>query len=533
MCGIAGVFGNHAAQYDVRNMLLNISHRGESSYQAEIKQAAGFKFGTNRLAIVDEKMGQQPFSSPDGKVHCILNGEIYNHNELRENLQEHYSFKSSCDSEVVLAGYLYMGEEIFAHIQGMYAVAIYDSHKNTWYLARDHLGIKPLYYAFDADHCLFSSELKSFYGLNVDVIRDFPCGAVMKNRVFVKLGRNYRFDDANSGKWNDFDAVNVGIDKLKQAVSKMLPRTGETAACMLSGGVDSSSILTLMRYLHDGPIVAYTFYNKDASSSDDYDAAKIICEHLDVPLKVVTPTIYQLTDFYKKKGVWMTETYEPALVRNAVSYHFLSQQISDDGFKFAISGEGADEVLGGYDYFQLLPKNQIDQAIGHSLKQLNHTYLKMADRASMFATLEVRVPYLDEDWVTFNTDLPGEFRIRGSENKWLLRNLMSQMMPDIIRKRPKLGMNQGAGFGSNDPGKSIYYNAIFEYYKNSPEKMLADLKTLANYKNDYQIDESNPEEVFNFCRYVEHGFIRLEGSSQRPQLNTSHLTHEYGQVTVS
>lgn len=77
-----------------------------------------------------------------------------------------------------------------------------------------------------------------------------------------------------------------------------------------------------MRNLHEGPVVAYTFYNKDASSSDDYEAAKIICEHLDVPLRVVTPTHLQLTDFYKAKGVWMTETYEPALVRNAVSYHF-------------------------------------------------------------------------------------------------------------------------------------------------------------------------------------------------------------------
>jgi asparagine synthase (glutamine-hydrolysing) len=219
----------------------------------------------------------------------------------------------------------------------------------------------------------------------------------------------------------------------------------------------------------------------------------------------------------------MTETYEPALVRNAVSYYFLSQKISNDGFKFAISGEGADEVLGGYDYFRLIPKNEIDMNIGQALNQLNHTYLKMADRASMFATLEVRVPYLDEDWVVFNTELPREFRIRENENKWLLRNMMSQMIPDIIRKRPKLGMNQGAGFGSNDPGKSIYFNAIYEHYKNSPNKMKDDLKLFSSYKENHQIDESNPEELFNFCRYIEHGFIKLEGSTIRPQLNTSNL----------
>ncbi|MBH2760538.1 asparagine synthetase B family protein [Serratia ureilytica] len=526
MCGIAGVFGSDAEQYSVENMLHNISHRGEPNYQTEINQAPGFKFGTNRLAIVDEDMGRQPFISPDGMVNCILNGEIYNHNELRESLRKKYNFKSNCDSEVVLAGYLQFGEKIFELIQGMYAVAIYDSNRSSWYLARDHLGIKPLYYAIDREHCFFSSELKSFDCLKVDLIKDFPCGAVMKNQVLTKLGTHYQFSNKKLEKWSDSDAISAGIDKLKQAVSKMLPKKGESAACMLSGGVDSSSILTLMRFLHDGPVIAYTFYNKEASSSEDYDAAKIICEHLNVPLRVVTPTHAQLTDFYKEKGVWMTETYEPALVRNAVSYYFLSQKISNDGFKFAISGEGADEILGGYDYFQLLPKNEIDMNIGKALNQLNHTYLKMADRASMFATLEVRVPYLDEDWVVFNTELPREFRIRKNENKWLLRNMMSQMMPDIIRKRPKLGMNQGAGFGSNDPGKSIYFNAILEHYKNSPNKMKEDLKLFATYKERYQIDESNPEELFNFCRYISYGFIKLEGSTIRPQLNTSKLVKQ-------
>ena len=532
MCGIAGVFGSHVENYDVNNMLFFISHRGESSYQTEVKYADGFKFGTNRLGIVDEKMGQQPFVSPDGKIHCILNGEIYNHKELRKSLLQNYSFKSSCDSEIILAGYLHMGDKIFELIQGMYCIALYDNLKKTWYLARDHLGIKPLYYAFDAEHYLFSSELKSFYGLNVDVINDFPCGTVMKNGELLTPGKKYRFNEINGEIGNDADIVSTGLDKLSKAVSKMLPEKGETAACMLSGGVDSSSLLTLMCNLHQGPVVSYTFYNKEASLSDDYNAAKIICEYLNVPLNVVTPDVDQLTDFYIKNGVWMTETYEPALVRNAVSYHFLSQKIREDGFKFTLSGEGADEVLGGYDYFRLLPKNQIEHAIELSLNQLNHTYLKMADRASMFATLEVRVPYLDEDWIDFNINLPSSFRIRGSENKWLLRNMMSQMMPDIITKRAKLGMNQGAGFGSNDPGNSIYYKAICEYYDSSPEKREADLKLFTAYKNDYQIDEFNPEEVFNFCRYIEHGFIRLAGSEHRPQLNTNMLTDKNQKSTT-
>jgi asparagine synthase (glutamine-hydrolysing) len=526
VCGIAGVFGSNAAKCDVTKMLRKISHRGDLSHQCEIIEMSNFKFGTNRLAIVDEQTGRQPFSSVDGLVHCILNGEIYNHHELRKKFQRHYQFKGQCDSEVILAGYLSIGKDVFEHIRGMYSIAIYDGKVDDWYLARDHLGIKPLYYAFQNDNSLFASELKSFHGVDVDTIKDFPCGGVMKNKVLIKKNKPYHFSQKNEGRWADADVIKSGYKKLEQAVSRMLPPATETAVCMLSGGVDSSSILTLMRKVHKGSVVAYTFYNKDASTSDDYNAAKTICDYLGIPLKVVTPSKKQLTNFYKKSGVWMTETYEPALVRNAVSYHFLSKKISSDGHKFALSGEGADELLGGYDYFQLLPKNKIDQHIEKSLHQINHTYLKMADRASMFATLEVRVPYLDEDWVAFNASLPHEFRIRGTENKWLLRNIMPNMLPEAIRKRAKLGMNQGAGFGSNDPGKSIYYQAIVEHYRESLTRKRADLKILAAYRNSYIIDESDVEEVFNFCRYVEFGFIRLDKSMSRPQLNTRNLTLE-------
>lgn len=521
MCGIAGIFGTAADQFEVEEMLRKISHRGEKRYQAEMIQSLNFKMGTNRLAITDERSGKQPFSSSDGLVHCILNGEIYNHNELRRSLNHCYEFNGACDTEVILAGYLHLGQAVFELIQGMYSIALFDERTKDWFFARDHLGIKPLYYAIKGDNFIFSSELKSFYEITIDTIKELPCGALMKNGVLAK-SNTYQFSCDIHHPIDEKQVIKEGFQQFKRAVIKMLPPQGDTAVCMLSGGVDSSSLLAMIKHVHKGPVLAYTFFNND-SSSDDFNAAKLLCDYLDIQLNVVTPSKKQLTDFYKEYGVWMTETYEPALVRNAVSYHFLSKKISDDGYKFALSGEGADELLGGYDYFQQFPNEEVDKQIENSLNQINNTYLKMADRASMFATLEVRVPYLDENWVSFNINLPSKYRIRGTDNKWLLRNLMADMLPDCIRNRAKMGMNQGAGFGTNDPGNSIYYQAIVKHYACSPSKKVDDLRLFSTYRNRYSIDESDVEELFNVCRYIEHKFDRLEGSICRPQLNTSKL----------
>jgi len=521
MCGIAGIFGADASPALLSRFLEKIKHRGEISYFSETSFHDSFALGTNRLAIVDEYNGKQPFFSPNADVLCVCNGEIYNHNELREKYSTVYNFKSSCDTEVILAAYLISGFEALNELQGMYSVAIYDNRTKEWYLTRDHLGIKPLFYAQNENSFFFSSELKSFEGLAVSDIATFPVGAIMKTGKFLTSQKEYSFEKKHLDLI-DSDIVNKSLKFLEKAVKKMLPKTNETAICLLSGGVDSSSILTLMKENHKGPVIAYTFYNQSSSSSsEDYSAAKTICEFLNVELKTVSPTRKELTDFYLQSGVWMTETYETPLVRNAVSYYFLCKSVRSDGFKFALSGEGADELLGGYDYFKAIPEAMRDSAIERSLNNINKTYLQMADRASMYATLEVRVPFMDEEFVRFVSMLPPIYRIREQKDKWLLRNLMPNKMPLIIRNRDKTGMNQGAGFGSNDPGESIYYQAILSYYKECNTQKLNDLEVINITSKD--LDKTNLEEVYNFCRYHEFGFSRLKESKIRPQLNTSAL----------
>ena len=158
-------------------------------------------------------------------------------------------------------------------------------------------------------------------------------------------------------------------------------------------------------------------------------------------MRAVQPRPAELGKLYLDCGVWLAETWEPELVRNAVSYHVLCAGVQRAGFKHCLSGEGADELFGGYDYFRLLADGERDAAVYSSLTQIHRTYLQMADRASMFATLEVRVPYMDREVVRVAGSLPTAGRFRGDRNKVALRELYPELLPESIRMRPKAGMN--------------------------------------------------------------------------------------------
>lgn len=522
MCGISGIIGPSANPSSLREMLSKISHRGDEEHFAEMTYGNLYAVGTNRLAIVDPALGKQPYISPDGKIICICNGEIYNYRELTERYRDNYEFKTACDTETILAGYMVEGKKVFRRLRGMYAIFIFDLANGEWILARDHLGIKPIYFAFDSkENFSFSSELKALSGRpDIDKIETLAPGAVLCNGTILKEPVPYVF---GTKACDETEAIVETRDRLEKAVKKMLPEPGGKLACLLSGGVDSSTVLFLARTFYQGEVEAFTFYN-NTEHSEDYNAAKFFCDMLGVKLTTVSPPIEELANFYLNCGVWMTETFECALVRNAVSYRFLCEKVRAGGYKFALSGEGADEVFGGYDYFSQLPSQQSDKAIEDSLRQINRTYLQMADRASMFATLEVRVPYMDEDLVSHVASLPPRFRIRKEANKWVLRHLYPDAIPESIRFRAKTGMNQGAGYGSNDPGESIYHQAVVKYYEKAPDSYICDMKLARAYGSDFSLEISDSEEVYNFCRFWELGFHKFSGAKERLQLNTSSIS---------
>jgi asparagine synthase (glutamine-hydrolysing) len=514
MCGIAGIIGSTKSNVNISKMLSRIKHRGEDAYSEETVVFEEFAIGTNRLAIVDEENGKQPFSFK-GEIFCVLNGEIYNHGTLKEKLKDIFEFKSNCDTEVVMASYITWGKEFIKFLDGKFAICIIDTKSNSFLLARDHIGIKPLYYAYSDTALFFASELKAFCDIEeVDEIHEFPYAHIMVNKELQRYVSSYVSVDISN------ESLNSRLKKVEtlitDAVRKRIEPMRSRVACLLSGGIDSSIIVYLAQIL-GAEVEAFTISHK--GHSNDLDAAKKLCSDLNIKHTIFTPEEHFLQELYLNFGVYITESYEKVLVRNAVVYYALCKEVRKRGYKYLLNGEGADELFAGYEYFKQLHNGQLDSAITASLLDLSRTYLKMADRASMYATVEARMPYLDQDVVKYSRTIPTELKISKSVEKWILRESFKDKLPLYITERPKVGMNEGAGFGKNTE-QNLYYNAVIDLYQQNKNLETKDKDLTSLYAKDYCIDLSDKEEIYNFCRYSDCGFLRLSDSNVRLQLNT-------------
>ena len=518
MCGVAGIFGISPSETSLRRLLEPIKHRGEEKYRYELFVTPKVALGMHRLGIVDEPHGEQPFQSQDGSVVTLLNGEIYNHNELRQALSHLFKFSTSCDTEVVLNAYLKWGYDFVNHLDGKFAIAIYDSRRKELILARDPMGIKPLYYSFHEGNWLFSSELKSLVpNVNGEIIELAP-GSLWINaqeKSYFTLG-NFESNELLDKENHSY--IPILKETLKRAVEKRIKKEDPKIACLLSGGVDSSIVTYLASQIHP-KVVAYTIAEA-GKNSQDLQSSILLTKFLNIEHVIVSPPVDIMSEFYLKHGVYMTESFEPVLVRNAVTYHFVCRQVAADGFKYCLNGEGADELFGGYDFVREAPKEKQDQLIWHSLSIIHQSYLKMADRASMYTTLEARVPYMDKKLVELALSLPPQARIHEGINKFALRSLFQKELPIEITHRKKVGMNEGAGFGVNQSDQSIYYKAVKAYYDKMPQQYEHDMALCSKEDDLNNIDLNQIEEVYNFARFVELGFKKLRGGTQRIQLNT-------------
>ncbi len=523
MCGIAGILGKDICKNDLIQILEPITHRGEESHRFEMFISPEISFGTHRLAIVDEAHGHQPFQSDDKQVTVIFNGQIYNHDKLRKDLSAEFEFNSKCDTEVILKAYLKWGKDFVDYLDGIFGIALYDDYQKELILARDPMGVKPLYFAYDKDRVYFSSEIKSLSKIVNSEIIELPPGFLWVNSKVQKY-----FTLGNFNSKHDFNARNNDHElalkeHLTKAIEKRIKKEDSKIACLLSGGVDSSIVTYLAKQTHPN-IIAYTLA-EPGKNSGDLESAKKVANFLGIEHIIVSPSVDEMSDFYLKHGVYMTESFEPVLVRNAVAYHFVCRQVVADGFKYCLNGEGADELFGGYDFVSEVSKRQQDEIIRHSLSIIHNTYLKMADRASMFATLEARVPYMDKAFVKLALSLPSEARIQDSMNKVALRNAFQNDLPEEIIYRKKVGMNEGAGFGVNRPDQSIYFTAVKNYYEKKQHQFEKDLALCSKGNKLGHIDLNQVEEVYNFARFIEFNFHKLKDSTARLQLNTALREH--------
>lgn len=430
MCGIAGAFGKQASQV-VEKMLEKLNHRGPDG-QGLINLPAG-TLGHTRLAILDLNGGQQPMRSDSAWI--TYNGEIYNYRELAQKHLPGLHLQTHSDTEVIVKLYRKLGPDCVELLDGMFAFAIIQGGE--FFMARDPLGIKPLYWGERDNVLYFASEIKSM-ALVVDEIHEFPAG----HWYHSKKGWHAYYD---------LDSISVDIKDEKEAM-EIIRTTLADAVCKrlladvpigisLSGGLDSS-IVAMLASTDTSPLHSFAVGMK---GSDDILAARKMAGILgtqhheriyteDEMLAALPMVIYHL------------ESFDAALIRSSIPNFFLAEMASRY-VKVILTGEGADEIYAGYDYLQAYDTPQkLQNEMTDITAALHNTNLQRTDRISMAFGLEARVPFLDVKSVALGLGLPAEWKVHNDKPaKFLLRKAFSNSLPEQIVNRPKQKFSKGAG----------------------------------------------------------------------------------------
>ncbi len=434
MCGIVAIHGNPDAILAL-DVLGRIRHRGPDG--AGVAGIGRTTLGHVRLAILDIAGGHQPMANERGDLLIAFNGEIYNHRELRRELETRHIFKTRSDTEVLLHLYEEEGEDMLAKLDGMFAIAL--AGPQGLLLARDPLGIKPLYYGWHGDQFLAASELKAFPPM--DEIKMLPAGHAM-----IVGSEPWRFAPPYPPERCIVTASLPEIleeirRRLEQAVIKRL--MGDVpVGVYLSGGLDSSLIAALMRP-HTVALHSFTAGMKDAP---DVLAARKVAHFLGTQHHEL---IYTAKDVKAAvpEVVRQLESFDAPLVRSAIPMHFVSKLVAQH-VKVVLSGEGADELFAGYSYLSGLGGGaRLKRELADITVRLQDINLQRADRVSMAHGLEARVPFLDRSLVRYASRLPAKLLEPRPDRpeKWLLREACRGILPPEFLNRKKMKFSEGAG----------------------------------------------------------------------------------------
>ncbi len=445
MCGIAGCIGTKDI-VTVNRMLDALLHRGPNDRGIHVN--GNSVFGHTRLSIVDVEKGHQPILSNGGSQGIICNGEVYNFRKLRDQLPSNHHFKTDSDSEVILHLYQEKGTECAKDLDGMFAFAIFD-HDN-YMMARDPIGIKPLYYGYKNDHIYFSSELGAMSLVGLDKVHEFPAGYYYTPREgFVEY---YHTPEIEDRLLTNIEETSHIIRKtFIEAVKKRLLADPEVpVGSFCSGGLDSSLVAAIAA---DEIPNLHTFVvgmeDDIGDLSDDIKAARIAAGHIG---STHHELLFTEEDYYDALPLVIKklESYDPSLVRCAVPCYFTCK-LAADYVTVVLTGEGADEIFTGYHYMKHFPSDKLNLEARRCINNLHNINLQRADRMGMLFSLELRVPFLDEAMVDLSMRIPPELKIKEHHGekieKWILRKAFegTGYLPDEILWRYKVQYTQGAG----------------------------------------------------------------------------------------
>jgi asparagine synthase (glutamine-hydrolysing) len=468
MCGIVGVFELKKNAQELRQQVLDMSkklrHRGPDWSGIYCGDKA--IIAHERLSIVDPQSGKQPLFSKDKKLILGVNGEIYNHREIRERYKGKYEFLTQSDCEVILALYRDKGIEFIEELNGIFAFVIYDEENDAFLAARDHIGIVPLYMGRDIyGQLYFASELKALEGI-CKKIEVFPPGHYFSSR-------DGEFRKWYVRNWNSYPEVKDNVSnmrELRQALESAVHRqlmSDVPYGVLLSGGLDSSVISAIARKFSARRIETddqqeawwpqLHSFAVGLEGSPDLAFAKKVAEHIGTVHHEIHFTIQEGLDAIRDV-IYHLETYDVTTIRASTPMYLMARVIKSMGVKMVLSGEGADEVFGGYLYFHKAPNAmEFHEETVRKLSKL-HLYDCLRANKSLAAWgVEGRVPFLDKEFLDVAMRLNPEDKMakNGKMEKWILRKAFEDYLPESIAWRQKEQFSDGVGYNWIDTLKEV------------------------------------------------------------------------------
>lgn len=442
MSGLAVVLGPGADRPTFHRMMAALTPRGDL---AETRLGADLLAGVQRLRVVDRERAVQPWCSADGRWLLCYNGEIFNHRELAAELDRlGRPLRTESDTEVVLEAFLAWGPDAVTRFRGEFAFVIVDTATKRLYLARDPLGVKPLYWSRHLRRLHLASEVKALVPVGAPICELPPghhgwadAGTGPDLMPYVDLRRL----GAGLPPVHDADeAAGLVRDALQDSIRARID-TDLTVGVTLSGSLDSALTLLHVRQMHHD-CVAFSIGVPD---SEDLDCARRLAADFGVHHEVieVRPRDVRLDDV--REAIRVAELTEYGDIVDTVASLPLFRRIRDLGVRVVLTGDGAAELFGGYPMYQQVGPETAGRLFLHKMRNLCRTALQRVDRASLGHGVEARMPFLDLSLVQVAMRLPADLKLRDGQEEWILRHAYADLLPDYVRDRPRNPMSYSSG----------------------------------------------------------------------------------------
>lgn len=479
MCGIVAIFNVKEQTPELRTKALGMSkkirHRGPD--WSGIHCSGSAILAHERLSIVDPESGGQPLFSPDGKQVLAVNGEIYNHQEIRERYKGRYDFQTGSDCEVILALYRDKGIDFLEDLNGIFAFALYDEEQDAFLIARDHIGVIPLYIGYNADGKVFvASELKALEG-ECERYEPFLPGHYYWSKA-PRMKPWYKRDWMEYDNVKDNPASSDAIRKSLCAAVKRQMMSDVPYGVLLSGGLDSSVISAITESYAERRIETDSqsrawwprlhSFAVGLKGAPDLAKARLVADYIGTVHHEINYTIQEGLDALRDV-IYFIETYDITTVRASVPMYLLARVIKSMGIKMVLSGEGADEIFGGYLYFHKAPSaEEFHKETVRKLSKLHQYDCLRANKSLSAWGVEGRVPFLDKEFldVAMRTNPKAKMcSLNGSDpkasmEKRIVREAFEDMLPEEVAWRQKEQFSDGVGYSWIDTLKKITSEAV-------------------------------------------------------------------------